>query len=59
MKRQPARAALFNGYWLDMRGQRLRRISQAEMRDVWRLWTRHRDIRQGWAKEQRARRAAP
>ena len=56
MRRHPARAALFNGYWLDMRGQRLQRVSRSELAECHRLWAKHADIRQGRAKEQLAAR---
>ena len=51
MKRR--RPALFHGYWLDPASGNKKRVTRAEMAEVWRLWTRHRDIREGWAKEMR------
>jgi hypothetical protein len=41
------RPAFFSGWWLDENGVRLRRVRREEMTEVWRLWTRHRDIREG------------
>jgi hypothetical protein len=45
------REAFFEGYWRDMEGQRLRRITREELREIWRLWTVHRDIREGWVRQ--------
>jgi hypothetical protein len=44
MNRKPA---LFNGFWFDADGQKLRRVTRAEMRTAWRLWVRHADVRTG------------
>ena len=45
MKRRPE---LFRGHWVDpIPGERLRRVTREEMREAWRLWVRHRDIREG------------
>jgi hypothetical protein len=41
------RESLFEGYWRDMEGRRLRRIRRDEMADLWRMWAKHRDIREG------------
>ena len=45
MKRR--RPALFFGYWLDPTTGEKWRVKRDEMREVWRLWSRHRDIREG------------
>ena len=41
------RASLFDGFWKDMSGRRMRRLTRAEMAEVWRLWAKHGDIREG------------
>ncbi len=42
------RPAFFDGWWTDpATGRRLQRVRRAEMAEVWRLWTKHRDIREG------------
>jgi hypothetical protein len=42
------RASLFHGFWVDpATGRRLERVSRAEMAEVWRLWIKHRDVREG------------
>ena len=43
------KGSLFEGYWRDMNGRRMRRLTRSEMREVWRLWSRHKDIRDGRA----------
>jgi hypothetical protein len=46
------RPAFFSGYWTDpASGAKLRRVRREELRECWRLWARHRDVREGWAKE--------
>lgn len=48
--RKPAkrdRGAFFNGYWFDEHGHRRDRIKRDELREIWRLWTQHQDIRLG------------
>lgn len=47
MKRKPG---LFYGHWRDpATGARLRRATRAELGEAWRLWARHRDIRENRA----------
>lgn len=46
MKRHQ-RQGLFNGYWTSTSGARIRRIRRDEYPDLYRLWTRHTDIRLG------------
>jgi hypothetical protein len=41
------RAGLFNGYWLTLEGERIRRIRRDEYGEFYRLWRRHMDIRLG------------
>jgi hypothetical protein len=41
------RPALFDAYWRDGRGVRLERATAAELREAWRLWTAHSDVRGG------------
>lgn len=41
------RPAFFNGYWQDQDGHTIRRIHRSELREIWRLWTVHKDIRLG------------
>jgi len=41
------RESLFFGYWLDMEGHRLSRVSRSELAVAWRLWATHKDIREG------------
>jgi hypothetical protein len=43
------RDPLFSGFWLNERGERLGRITRAELREVHRLWAVHADIREGRA----------
>ena len=45
MKRQ----GLWNGYWLSMSGKRLRRLTRAEIAELYRLYYAHKDIREGKA----------
>ena len=40
---------MFDGYWRSMSGQRLRRLTRAEIAELYRLWSKHRDIREGRA----------
>jgi hypothetical protein len=47
------RPVLFGGYWRDPTTGEKWRAKREEMREVWRLWRTHRDIREGWAKEMR------
>ena len=42
-----ARPALFGMYWEDGHGHRLGRASRLELREAWRLWAAHKDIREG------------
>ena len=44
MKRR--RPTLFNGYWTTLDGQRLRRITREELCELYRLWAKHRDLRE-------------
>ena len=50
MKRRPA---LFRGYWFNPDGSyvlehgRKLRVRQSELREAWRLWCRHADVRTG------------
>jgi len=46
VKRRPS---LFHGFWRDPSSGKKWRVTQHEMREVWRLWARHADIRQGRA----------
>ena len=41
------RQGLFNGYWLTPSGDRIRRIRRDEYPELYRLWSRHMDIRLG------------
>lgn len=41
------RAGLFNGFWLDLSGERIHRIRRDEYPELYRLWRRHVDIRLG------------
>lgn len=51
MRRRPS---LFHGYWTDpATGRRVGRLTRAELAEAWRLWSRHRDVREGWATEMR------
>ena len=43
MKRNP-RAGLFNGYWLDMQGNRIRRIYRTSTGELYRLERKHQDV---------------
>lgn len=43
MKRRPS---LFHGHAIDHNGAK-RRLTQAELREAWRLWCKHADIRSG------------
>ena len=43
MKRK---AGLFFGYWFTLDGRRLRRAVRVELREAYRLWVVHRDIRE-------------
>ena len=43
------REPLFDGYWTTLSGERLGRITRDEMRELHRLWAKHRDIREGRA----------
>ena len=48
----PGRRApgLFVGYWYDpLNGRRLQRASRREIANAYRLWAKHRDIREGRA----------
>lgn len=38
---------LFHGFWLDMAGRKLRRIYHSEYGELYRLWAKHKDIREG------------
>jgi len=38
---------LFGMYWEDGHGHRLGRASRLELREAWRLWATHKDIREG------------
>lgn len=40
------RPALFNGYWFDMAGKKLRRVSRLEHGELRRLWWKHKDVRE-------------
>jgi hypothetical protein len=41
---------LFRGFWFDPEsGRRLQRASRREIADAYRLWAKHRDIREGRA----------
>ena len=41
------RAGLFNGFWLDLSGKKIRRIRRDEYPELYRLWHEHADIRLG------------
>jgi hypothetical protein len=47
MSRRSPKAGLFNGFWLDGSGEKVRRIQRAEYPELYRLWRRHADIRLG------------
>lgn len=38
---------LFEDYWVDLAGNRIRRATKRELADAYRLWAKHRDIRRG------------
>lgn len=38
---------LFNGYWFDLSGSRIRKLRRNEYPELYRLWREHRDIREG------------
>jgi hypothetical protein len=44
VKRRPS---LFVGYWRDPSTGKKWRVTRAEMAEVWRLWSKHRDVREG------------
>jgi len=46
MKRRPS---LFNGFWLDMSGRKIGRVLRREYAELYRLWSKHADIRTGKA----------
>lgn len=46
MRRNP-RAGLFNGHWLTMDGQKIRKIRRDEYGSLYGLWRRHADVRLG------------
>jgi hypothetical protein len=52
------RPALFDGRWQALDGKQLRRVTRREMAEIWRLWIRHADVREGRTKEQREAREA-
>jgi hypothetical protein len=39
--------SLFNGFWLDSTGQKVRRVYRSEIAEAYRLWAVHKDIREG------------
>ena len=41
------RAALFNGHWYSTDGRKLRRLTRAEIAELYRLWSKHADVRTG------------
>jgi hypothetical protein len=43
------RAGLFIGYWFDLAGKKLKRVTRAELAIAYRLWSKHADIRIGKA----------
>jgi hypothetical protein len=43
MRRRPA---LFNGFWTTLDGKPLRRVTREELRELHRLWAKHRDFRE-------------
>jgi hypothetical protein len=47
------RASLFSGYWRDESGEKGPRVSRPELAEAWRLWARHRDVREGRAEGMR------
>ena len=48
MKRK--RTGLFNGFWLDHEGRRIRRLTGAELAELYRLRAKHRDVLLGRVK---------
>jgi len=38
---------LFCGFWFDLDGRRLRRMTRREIAEAYRLWAKHRDVREG------------
>lgn len=47
MSRTNPRQGLFNGYWTDLQGKRIRRIRQNEYGELYRLNSKHQDIIKG------------
>jgi hypothetical protein len=41
-RRQP----LFNAHWTTVSGERIGRVTREEMRELHRLWAKHRDLRE-------------
>lgn len=48
MKRK--RPAFWNSHWETLDGKPIRRITREEYRELWRLWMKHKDIREGRVK---------
>ncbi len=46
MPRKP-KPAFWNGYWLNQDGVRVERLRRSDYPELWRLWTKHKDIREG------------
>ena len=46
--------AFWNGHWFDLRGKKLHRIRRDEYGELWRLWIKHRDIREGRERQEAA-----
>jgi hypothetical protein len=47
VKRRPG---LFCGFWTDLNGRRIRRITRAELAELYRLRAKHRDVLEGRVK---------
>ena len=45
MKKKPP--GLFNGWWTDLRGNRIRRVYRSDYPELYRLWREHADIGTG------------
>lgn len=46
-KRKAKREAFWNGFWLTQSGTRITQIRHHEYPELWRLWLKHKDIREG------------
>ena len=46
MRKRNPKQGLWNGYWYSMEGKQLRRLRKAEVAEAYRLWAKHKDIRE-------------